>query len=76
MNINMWVHLLSTLLNLSLKQGFGFEVKLMFMKYLMKLDGVGPFDNRLSSAKLHHFIKKKKKKKNHMFWMNEDDLSI
>ena len=26
-----------------------------------KLDGVGPFDNRPSADKLHHFIKNKKK---------------
>ena len=29
----------------------------------MKLDGVGPVDNRPSSDKLHHFVQKKKKKK-------------
>ena len=27
----------------------------------MKLDGVGPVDNKPSTDKLHHFVKKKKK---------------
>ena len=29
----------------------------------IKLDGVGPVDNRPSTDKLHHFVKKKKNKK-------------
>ena len=29
----------------------------------IKLDGVGPVDNRPSTNKLHHIVKKKKKKK-------------
>ena len=29
----------------------------------IKLDGVGPVDNRPSLDKLHHFVKKKKEKK-------------
>ena len=29
----------------------------------LKLDGVGPVDNRPSTNKLHHFVKKKKFKK-------------
>ena len=28
----------------------------------LKLDGVGPVDNRPSTDKLHHFVKKKEKK--------------
>ena len=32
-------------------------------KYI-KLDGVGPVDNRPSTNELHHFVKKKKIKKN------------
>ena len=31
--------------------------------YLVKLDGVGPVDNRPSTDKLHHFVRKKRKKK-------------
>ena len=27
---------------------------------VLKLDGVGPVDNRPSTGKLHHFLKKKK----------------
>ena len=30
---------------------------------LKKLDGVGPVDNRPSTAKLHHFVRKKNKNK-------------
>ena len=30
---------------------------------LIKLDGVGPVDNRPSTDKLHHFVRKKKTKK-------------
>ena len=29
----------------------------------IKLDGVGPVDNRPSPTKLHHFVQKKKKRK-------------
>ena len=29
---------------------------------LVKLDGVGPLDNRPSTDKLHHFVRKKNKK--------------
>ena len=29
---------------------------------LLKLDGVGPVDNRPSTNKLHHFVKKNKNK--------------
>ena len=29
---------------------------------LVKLDGVGPIDNRPSNEKLHNFVRKKKKK--------------
>ena len=31
---------------------------------LLKLDGVGPIDNRPSTDKLHHFVRKKEEKKN------------
>ena len=30
---------------------------------LLKLDGVGPVDNRPSTAKLHHSVKKEEEKK-------------
>ena len=30
---------------------------------VIKLDGVGPFDNRPSTNKLHHFVLKKREKK-------------
>ena len=30
---------------------------------IRKLDGVGPVDNRPSTATLHHFVRKKKEKK-------------
>ena len=30
---------------------------------ILKLDGVGPVDNKPSTDKLHHFVQKKKKKK-------------
>ena len=34
---------------------------------VMKLDGVGPVDNQISTDKLHHFVRKKRKrKKRHM----------
>ena len=29
-------------------------------KAMVKLDGVGPVDNRPSTDKLHHFVRKKK----------------
>ena len=32
-------------------------------KERVKLDGVGPVDNRPSTDKLHNFVRKKKKKK-------------
>ena len=36
-----------------------------FIRYIhvIKLDGVGPVDNRPSADKLHHFFNKRKKKK-------------
>ena len=30
------------------------------IRFVTKLDGVGPVDNRPSTDKLHHFVKKKK----------------
>ena len=32
---------------------------LAYVNPLIKLDGVGPVDNRPSNDKLHHFVKKK-----------------
>ena len=43
-----------------------FVIRYVFLKVTMftkKLDGVGPVDNRLSTDKLHHFVRKKKRKK-------------
>ena len=37
----------------------------------VKLDGVGPVDNRPSTDKLHHFVQKKKKK-NYMRHVTRD----
>ena len=38
-----------------------FSLKLLvFLGHDMKLDGVGPVDNRPSTDKLHHFVRKKK----------------
>ena len=31
--------------------------------YMLRNDGVGPVDNRPSTAKLQHFVQKKRKKK-------------
>jgi hypothetical protein len=33
----------------------------MIKDYLLKLDGVGPVENRPSTDTLHHFVQKKKK---------------
>ena len=35
----------------------------IFTLFINKLDGVGPFDNKPSTDKLHHFVAKKKEKK-------------
>ena len=43
-------------------------------KYVWKLDGVGPIDNRPSTDKLHHFVKsirKEKEEKNLPYWVNK-----
>ena len=34
----------------------------LIMYKWVKLDGVGPFDNRPSTDKIHHFVRGKKKK--------------
>ena len=36
---------------------------MLYLKNLVKLDRVGPVDNRSSTAKLHHFVRKKEEKK-------------
>jgi hypothetical protein len=33
------------------------------IKATIKLDGVGPVDNRPSTDRLHHFVRKKRRKK-------------
>ena len=46
------------------------HLKFFFIWILIfiKLDGVGPIDNRPSSDKLHHFVRKKTKKKKCDMW--------
>ena len=39
-----------------------------------KLDGVGPVDNRPSTAKLHHFVREKKEEKNVDMWQVTGDM--
>ena len=38
----------------------------------LKLDGVGPVDNRPSTDKLNHFVQKKRKEKNYMYHLTRD----
>ena len=42
----------------------------------LKLDGVGPVDNRPSTDKLHHFVKKNKTKKHGMWHMTCDTWHV
>ena len=39
---------------------------------MIKLDRVGPFDNRPSTNKLHHFVRKKERKKSDMWHVTRD----
>ena len=40
-------------------------------KYVWKLDGVGPIDNRPSTDKLHHFVKSIRKEKEEKTYLTE-----
>ena len=37
------------------------------VEFVRKLEGVGPFDNRPSTVKLHHFVQKEKKRRKKMW---------
>ena len=42
--------------------------------YVLKLDGVGPVDNRTSTDKLHHFVRKNIKKLKKYMWHVTRDM--
>ena len=41
---------------------------IFYSAFELKLDGVGPVDNRPSTDKLHHFVKKKEEEKEKKKW--------
>ena len=45
-------------------------------KYKKKIDGVGPFDKRPSTDKLHHFVRKKERKKSDIWHVTCDMLQV
>ena len=48
---------------LQLRVKMNLKISKLGVFFFTKLDGVGPFDNRPSTDKLHHFVQKKERKK-------------
>ena len=59
------------------KFGVWHQTMVFEQRNLIKLDGVGPVDNRPSTDKLHHFVQKiEKKKKKSYHKMTGDTLHV